>query len=105
MRNSGGFAGLSAAHRLSRLDPTLRVANSEAGIVARVRPTPIPASSSTCRTKLPRMISSKAFRPPAWFSPGTVIIQPAAYIRGVADCLQAPVRLCRPSLLRCRRSR
>ncbi|NYJ13199.1 glycine/D-amino acid oxidase-like deaminating enzyme [Rhizobium leguminosarum] len=169
----GGFAGLSAAHRLSRLDPSVRVAVLEAGIISEG---PAGANSGFI-IDLPHEVSSdhfsgesegkfhdsvllqrsaialatelaaengwgkKLFDPcgrysiamsaegdkhleaysqqlakmgeahrllkgqeieavtgskaftSGLFSPGTVIIQPAAYVRGVADCLKEPVRL------------
>ncbi|MBB2677362.1 UNVERIFIED_ORG: glycine/D-amino acid oxidase-like deaminating enzyme [Rhizobium esperanzae] len=169
----GGFAGLSAAHRLSQLDPTLRVALFEAGIVGEG---PAGANSGFI-IDLPHEVSSDDFSGESegkfrdsvllqrsaialasqlasengWgealfdpcgrysiamseegdrhleaysqqlskmgeahrllkgkeieavtgskaftsglFSPGTVIIQPAAYVRSAADCLKAPVRL------------
>ncbi|MBB2792317.1 UNVERIFIED_ORG: glycine/D-amino acid oxidase-like deaminating enzyme [Rhizobium pisi] len=169
----GGFAGLSAAHRLWRLDPTLRVALFEAGIVGEG---PAGANSGFI-IDLPHEVSSDDFSGESegkfrdsvllqrsaialaselaaengWgedlfdpcgrysiamseegdrhleaysqqlskmgeahrllkgkeieavtgskaftsglFSPGTVIIQPAAYVRSGADCLKAPVRL------------
>ncbi|ARM15916.1 MULTISPECIES: NAD(P)/FAD-dependent oxidoreductase [Rhizobium] len=169
----GGFAGLSAAHRLWRLDPTLRVALFEAGIVGEG---PAGANSGFI-IDLPHEVSSDDFSGESegkfrdsvllqrsaialaselaaengWgedlfdpcgrysiamseegdrhleaysqqlskmgeahrllkgkeieavtgskaftsglFSPGTVIIQPAAYVRSAADCLKAPVRL------------
>nr|WP_210316502.1 FAD-binding oxidoreductase [Rhizobium leguminosarum] len=169
----GGFAGLSAAHRLSRLDPSVRVAVLEAGIISEG---PAGANSGFI-IDLPHEVSSDDFSGESegkfrdsvllqrsaialatelaaengWgkelfdpcgrysiamsaegdkhleayslqlarmgeahrllkgqeieavtgsraftsglFSPGTVIIQPAAYIRGVADCLKEPMRL------------
>ncbi|ANL31098.1 FAD dependent oxidoreductase protein (plasmid) [Rhizobium phaseoli] len=169
----GGFAGLSAAHRLSQLDPTLRVALFEAGIVGEG---PAGANSGFI-IDLPHEVSSDDFSGESegkfrdsvllqrsaialasqlasenrWgealfdpcgrysiamseegdrhleaysqqlskmgeahrllkgkeieavtgskaftsglFSPGTVIIQPAAYVRSAAECLKAPVRL------------
>ncbi|MGY5810952.1 NAD(P)/FAD-dependent oxidoreductase [Rhizobium sp. LEGMi198b] len=169
----GGFAGLSAAHRLSQLDPTVRVAVLEAGIVGEgpagansgfIIDLPHEVSSNdfsgesegkfrdsvllqrsaiALATKLAAengwgqelfdpcgrysvamsaegdkhleayslqlskmgeahrllkaseieaVTGSKAFTS-GLFSPGTIIIQPAAYIRGVADCLKEPVRL------------
>ncbi|ANL25291.1 FAD dependent oxidoreductase protein (plasmid) [Rhizobium sp. N113] len=169
----GGFAGLSAGHRLSRLDPTVRVAILEAGIVGegpagansgfiidlphevssndfsgesegRFRDSvllqrsaialatelaaengwgkdlfdPCGRSSNAMsakgdkhldaysrqlskmgeahrllkREEIEAVTGSKAFTS-ALFSPGTVVIQPAAYISGVADCLKEPVRL------------
>ncbi|WP_209891261.1 NAD(P)/FAD-dependent oxidoreductase [Rhizobium leguminosarum] len=169
----GGFAGLSSAHRTSRLDPAIRVAILEAGIVAEG---PAGANSGFI-IDLPHEVSSDDFSGESegkfrdsvllqrsaialaselaaangWgkdmfdpcgrysvamsaegdkhleayslqlskmgekhrllkspeieavtgsqaftsglFSPGTIIIQPAAYISGVADCLKLPVRL------------
>ncbi|MDK4730661.1 NAD(P)/FAD-dependent oxidoreductase [Rhizobium phaseoli] len=170
----GGFAGLSAAHRLSRLDPTLRIVVLEAGIVGEgpagansgfiidlphevssddfsgesegkfrdsvllQRSAIVLASELAAENgwgkelfdpcgrysvamstegdkhleayslllgkrgeahrllkgqEIEAVTGSKAFTS-GLFSPGTVIIQPAAYISGVADCLKAPVRLC-----------
>nr|WP_210304034.1 FAD-binding oxidoreductase [Rhizobium esperanzae] len=169
----GGFAGLSAARRLSRLDPAAKVAVLEAGVVGEG---PAGANSGFI-IDLPHEVSSddfsgeseakfrqsvfiqrsaialaremaaengwgkEVFDPcgrysvaissegdkhledyaaqltkmgedhrlldvreiqavtgsPAYtsglFMPGTVIVQPAAYIRGVADCLKEPVAL------------
>ncbi|WP_183938524.1 FAD-dependent oxidoreductase [Rhizobium paranaense] len=43
-------------------------------------------------SEIEAVTGSKAFTS-GLFTPGTVIIQPAAYIRGVADCLREPVSL------------
>ncbi|ANK88705.1 MULTISPECIES: NAD(P)/FAD-dependent oxidoreductase [unclassified Rhizobium] len=169
----GGFAGLSAGHRLSRLDPTVRVAILEAGIVGegpagansgfiidlphevssddfsgesegRFRDSVLLQRSAIAlatevaaengwgkdlfdpcgrysiamsakgdkhlaaysrqlskmgeahrllkREEIEAVTGSKSFTS-GLFSPGTIIIQPAAYISGVADCLKEPVRL------------
>ncbi|OWV89958.1 oxidoreductase [Rhizobium sp. R635] len=169
----GGFAGLSAGRRISRLDPTVRVAILEAGIVGEgpagansgfIIDLPHEVSSDDfsgeseskfrdsvllqrsaialaselaaengwskdlfdpCgrysvamsaegdkhltaysqqlakmgeahrllgREEIEAVTGSKAFTS-ALFSPGTIIVQPAAYIRAVADCLREPVTL------------
>jgi glycine/D-amino acid oxidase-like deaminating enzyme len=168
-----GFAGLSAARRLSQIDPTLRVAVLEAGVVGEgsagrnsgfIIDLPHEVSSSDFggdpngRSKQDIVIQRAAialaagvaaeadwgrevFDPcgrycvaiseegdhhlvsysgqltklgedhkllnaaeisaitgtksytSALFTPGTVIVQPAAYIRGVADCLRDPIEI------------
>lgn len=169
----GGFAGLSAAHRISQLDPSLKVAVLEAGVVGEG---PAGANSGFI-IDLPHEVSSDDFSGESeakfrqsvllqrsairlasdlaaehgWskdifdpcgrysvamsaegdkhlqeysgqltnmgeghrllnaseiasvtgseaftsglFSPGTIIVQPAAYIREVADCLESPATL------------
>ncbi|WFU12075.1 FAD-binding oxidoreductase (plasmid) [Rhizobium sp. CB3090] len=169
----GGFAGLSAARRISQLDPTVRVAVLEAGVVgegpagansgfiidlphevssddfsgeseAKFRQSVLIQRSAVAlatemaaengwgkdifdpcgrysvamsadgderlkaysgqlsnmgeahrllkTSEIEAVTGSKAFTS-GLFTPGTVIIQPAAYIRGVADCLKEPVSL------------
>ncbi len=167
----GGFAGLSAARRISQLDPALRVAVLEAGVIGEgpagrnsgfIIDLPHEVSSddyggdSASKSKQAIVVSRSAialassiaaeegwgreiFDPcgrysvaisdegdhhlvtyaeqlgklgekhqllnaqeiaavtgtrcytSALFTPGTIIVQPAAYIRGLADCLRQPV--------------
>ncbi len=169
----GGFAGLSAARRISELDPSLTVAVLEAGVIGEaaagrnsgfiidlphdvssddyggdtmtksreaieINRTAIGLASSIAaeqgwgrdifdpcgrysvaissagdrhlidyardliklgekhqllsQREIAEVTGSQAYTS-ALFTPGTVMVQPAAYIRGVADCLHDPVRV------------